>query len=201
MTRLTVLLAVSALFAGCGGDAATTKASGSTATTGGAASATKSGADAPSASAPAPAAPAAAIDLGFGGAKLQMKILSSQFNTEVMKGATMTYVYLYNNMEAKYKKDKDQVYFYFALRGKDGTTKAEPKLGGSYPLGKGPDKLEELSFELGLGDGTKQIQFDPAKASGNVEITSATAEEVRGKIDVTEGDNSVKGEFVAKIAR
>ncbi|HMS08926.1 MAG TPA: hypothetical protein PKE66_05550, partial [Pyrinomonadaceae bacterium] len=45
----------------------------------------------------------------------------------------------------------------------------------------------------------EKISVDTRKAEGEVRITSVTDDTISGEIDLTEGGNSVKGPFTAKI--
>ena len=45
----------------------------------------------------------------------------------------------------------------------------------------------------------EKISVDTRKAEGEVRITSVTEDSISGEVDLTEGGNSVKGPFTAKI--
>jgi hypothetical protein len=92
------------------------------------------------------------------------------------------------------------------LTGEDGTTKDSPVKVGTYSaqanqvngvrsvmvISSADGKQTEMGFKslMGLGD---------KKASGEVKIASVTADTVSGEVNLTEGDNSLKGTFTAKL--
>lgn len=92
------------------------------------------------------------------------------------------------------------------LIGEDGTDKNSPLKVGTYAaqadktkgvrvakvLTFADGKQTETSFNSLMGNGDK-------KATGEVKITSVTAESVSGEVDLTEGDKAIKGVFTAKI--
>lgn len=63
------------------------------------------------------------------------------------------------------------------------------------------DSLSVATFADGKETNTSfDTMFSGSKITGQVEVTAVTADAVSGKIDVTDGDKSVKGTFTAKIA-
>ena len=64
------------------------------------------------------------------------------------------------------------------------------------------DSLMVSTFADGKETNTNfETQFSASKITGQVEVTSVTADAISGKIDVTDGDKSVKGNFTANIAK
>jgi len=46
-----------------------------------------------------------------------------------------------------------------------------------------------------------KVWLDRGTLTGDVKLTSASAEEISGEIDVTSGDTSIKGSFTANILK
>ena len=47
----------------------------------------------------------------------------------------------------------------------------------------------------------RKAWLDRSTLSGQVKVTSATADEISGDIDLTAGDNTIKGSFTAKVLK
>ena len=62
------------------------------------------------------------------------------------------------------------------------------------------DSISVVTFADGKETNTNfDTNFSSSKITGQVEVTSVTADAISGKIDVTEGDKSIKGTFTAKM--
>lgn len=90
------------------------------------------------------------------------------------------------------------------LTGEDGSGKDTPFKPGTYsPKAANVNGVRYANISS-FADGTptdskfEVMSLGGGKAAGDVKITSVTADEVRGTIDLTEGDKTVKGTFVAK---
>jgi hypothetical protein len=99
----------------------------------------------------------------------------------------------------------DQVRVLLQLVGEEGTDLKSDLKPGTYkadPAGKFM-KLESLivsTFADGKETNTSfETMSSVSKITGEVKVTSATADSITGTIDVTDGDKSVKGSFTAKV--
>lgn len=99
----------------------------------------------------------------------------------------------------------DQVRVMIQLIGEEGTDqkadikpgiyKADPKVKFMKV-----DSVSVVTFADGKETNTSfDTMFSGSKITGQVEVTSVTADIVSGKIDVTDGDKSIKGTFSAKL--
>jgi hypothetical protein len=102
----------------------------------------------------------------------------------------------------------DQLRVDIQLTGEDGTKDDSPFKVGTYSAQAekfngvrfvrintfADGKQTETNFSSLMGWGDK-------KASGEVKITSVTADTVSGEVNLTEGDKSIKGTFTAKLPK
>lgn len=99
----------------------------------------------------------------------------------------------------------DQIRVMLQLIGEEGTDQKSELKPGTYkadPSGKfmKVDSLTVSTFADGKETNTNfDTMFSGSKITGEVKVTSVTADAVSGTIDVTEGDKSVKGSFTAKV--
>ncbi len=98
----------------------------------------------------------------------------------------------------------DQARVSFSIYGESGTALKDEIKPGTYKVDKearfmSVSTVTVMTFAEG---NDKETYFDlrAADAKGEIKITSVTAEAVSGSIDVSQGENSVKGSFTAKIA-
>ncbi len=97
---------------------------------------------------------------------------------------------------------EDQVRVVFNLIGEEGTNDKSPLKAGTYSAKADKFmKVETVGIVSRRGSSDTKTWFDRSTLSGQVKITSASADEIAGDIDVTAGDNSVKGSFTAKILK
>jgi len=100
----------------------------------------------------------------------------------------------------------EQVRLTLQLIGAEGTDEKgqiKPGVYNADPSGKymKVDSLTVATFADGKESTSNfETQFSTSKITGQVEVKSVTADSVSGTIDVTEGDRSVKGSFIAKVA-
>lgn len=96
-----------------------------------------------------------------------------------------------------------QMQVFFKLQDKANATKDTPFVAGDYPS-KPQDQFEKF-YSLAIftysetGDRENKILGGYDLTKGGVKITSVTGDTVVGEIDVTNGENTVKGPFTAKI--
>ncbi|MBK8305375.1 MAG: hypothetical protein IPK98_19145 [Chloracidobacterium sp.] len=99
----------------------------------------------------------------------------------------------------------DQARVSFSIYGESGTGLKDEVKPGTYKVDKeGRFMSVSTVTVMTFADGNdKETYFDlrAADAKGEIKVTSVTADAVSGSIDVTQGENSVKGNFTAKIAK
>lgn len=100
----------------------------------------------------------------------------------------------------------EQVRLILQLIGEEGTDHNSELKAGTYkadPTGKFMklDYLSVVTFaDVKEVNTSFDTSFSTSKITGQVTVTSVTADSISGTIDVTEGDKAVKGPFTAKIA-
>ena len=99
----------------------------------------------------------------------------------------------------------DQVRLSMQLVGAEGTdhnSEFKPGVYKTDPAGKYMklDSLGITTFADGKEVNTRFDTMSSSKISGQVEVKTVTADSISGTIDVTDGDKTIKGDFVAKIA-
>ena len=96
----------------------------------------------------------------------------------------------------------DQVRVMFSLIGEQGTDdKALPKAGTYSAKADKFMKVETVGIVSRKGGTDNKVWLDRSTLTGEVKVTSATADEISGDIDVSAGDTSIKGSFTAKILK
>lgn len=100
----------------------------------------------------------------------------------------------------------EQIRVGIQLTGEDGTTKDSPFKVGTYSAQADKVNGVRLVKVSIFADGKQKdttfnslMGFGDKKASGEVQITSVTADAVSGEVNLTEGDKSIKGAFTAKL--
>jgi hypothetical protein len=96
----------------------------------------------------------------------------------------------------------DQIRVEFSLVGDQGTDeKAPPKAGAYSAKADKFMKVETVGIVSRKGGADNKVWLDRSTLSGEVKVTSASADEISGDIDVSAGDTSIKGSFTAKILK
>ena len=96
----------------------------------------------------------------------------------------------------------DQVRVVFSLIGGEGTNDKSPLKAGTYSAKADKYmKVESAGIVSRKGGPDNKAWFDRSTLSGQVKVTSATADEISGDIDLMAGDNAIKGSFTAKILK
>jgi len=96
----------------------------------------------------------------------------------------------------------DQVRVVFSLIGEEGTNDKSPLKAGTYSAKADKHmKVETVGIVSRKGGTDNKAWLDRSTLSGEVKVTSATADEISGDIDVTAGENTIKGSFTAKILK
>jgi hypothetical protein len=96
----------------------------------------------------------------------------------------------------------DQVRVEFSLVGDQGTDEKAPLKAGTYSAKADKFmKVETVGIVSRKGGADNKVWLDRGSLTGEVKVTSASADEISGDIDVASGDTSIKGSFTAKILK
>ena len=96
----------------------------------------------------------------------------------------------------------DQVRAVFSLVGDEGTNEKSPPKAGTYSATANKFmKVEDVAIVSRKGGADNKAWLDRSTLSGQVKVTSPTADEISGDIDLTAGDNTIKGSFTAKVLK
>ena len=94
----------------------------------------------------------------------------------------------------------DQVRVVFSLVGEQGGNEKTPPKAGTYSAKADKFmKVEDVGIVSRKGGPDNKFWFDRGTVTGQVKVTSATAESISGDVDLTAGDNNIKGSFTAKV--
>ena len=97
---------------------------------------------------------------------------------------------------------EDQMRVVFSLVGEEGTKDPTPLKAGTYSAKADKYmKVETVGIVTRKGSADVKHWFDRSTLSGQVNVTSVTDDAISGDIDVTAGENAIKGSFTAKILR
>ena len=97
---------------------------------------------------------------------------------------------------------EDQVRVVFSLIGDQGTNDKSPPKAGTYSAKADKFmKVESVGIVARKGGADVKSWLDRSMLSGEVKVTSASADEIRGDFDLTSGDSSIKGSFTAKVLK
>jgi hypothetical protein len=96
----------------------------------------------------------------------------------------------------------DQMRVEFSLIGEQGTNEKSPLKAGTYSAKADKFmKVETVGIVSRKGGADNKVWLDRSTLTGEVKVTSASADEISGDIDVSAGDTSIKGSFTAKILK
>jgi len=96
----------------------------------------------------------------------------------------------------------DQVRMVFSLIGDEGSNGKSPPKAGTYSAKADKFmKAESVGIVARKGGADVKSWLDRSMLSGEVKVTSASAEEISGDVDLTSGDSSIKGSFTAKVLK
>ncbi len=96
----------------------------------------------------------------------------------------------------------DQVRVVFSLVGEQGGNDKSPPKAGIYSAKADKFmKVEDVAIVSRKGGADSKQWLERSTLSGEVKVTSASADEVAGDFDLTSGDSSVKGSFTAKVLK
>ena len=97
---------------------------------------------------------------------------------------------------------EDQMRVVFSLVGEEGTKDPAPLKAGTYSAKADKYmKVETVGIVTRKGSADTKTWFDRSSLTGQVTVTSVTDDSISGDIDVTAGDNAIKGSFTAKILK
>jgi hypothetical protein len=97
---------------------------------------------------------------------------------------------------------EDQMRVVFSLVGEEGTKDPTPLKAGTYSAKADKYmKVETVGIVTRKGTADTKTWFDRNSVTGQVTVTSVTDDSISGDIDVTAGDNAIKGAFTAKILK
>jgi hypothetical protein len=96
----------------------------------------------------------------------------------------------------------DQVRVVFNLIGEEGTNDKSPLKAGTYSAKADKFmKVESVGIVSRKGAADTKFWFDRSTLTGEVKLTSASADQIAGDINVSAGDNTIKGSFTAKVLK
>jgi len=96
----------------------------------------------------------------------------------------------------------DQVRVEFSLVGDEGgNEKTAPKTGTYSAKADKYMKVESVGIVTRKGTADNKQWLDRGSMTGEVKVTSVSDDSISGDIDVTAGDTSIKGSFIAKILK
>lgn len=96
----------------------------------------------------------------------------------------------------------DQVRVEFSLIGDQGTDdKAPPKAGTYSAKADKFMKVETVGIVSRKGGADNKVWLDRSTLTGSVKVTSASADEISGDVNLSGGDTAIKGSFTAKILK
>jgi hypothetical protein len=94
----------------------------------------------------------------------------------------------------------DQLRVVLSLAGEQGGNEKTPPKAGTYSARADKFmKVEDVLIVSRKGGGENKFWLDRSTLSGDVKVTSASATSISGDIDLTAGDNAIKGSFTAKV--
>jgi hypothetical protein len=96
----------------------------------------------------------------------------------------------------------DQVRVVFSLIGDEGTNDKSPPKAGTYSAKADKFmKVESAGLVARKGGADAKSWLDRSMLSGEVKVSSASADEISGDVDLTSGETSIKGSFTAKVLK
>ena len=97
---------------------------------------------------------------------------------------------------------EDQVRVVFSLVGAEGTNDKSAVTAGTYSAKADKFmKVDDVSIVSKKGNQDSKQTLDRGGLTGQVKLTSVSADQITGDIDLTSGDDSIKGSFTAKILK
>ena len=88
----------------------------------------------------------------------------------------------------------------FSLIGAEGTNDKSPLKAGTYSAKADKYmKVESAGIVSRKGGADSKLWLDRSTLSGEVKVTSASADSISGDVDLTAGENTIKGSFTARV--
>lgn len=95
---------------------------------------------------------------------------------------------------------EDQVRVTFNLIGAEGTNDKSPLKTGTYSAKADKYmKVETAGIVTRKGSADNKLWLDRSTLTGEVKVTSVSADSISGEVDLTAGENAIKGSFTAKV--
>lgn len=96
----------------------------------------------------------------------------------------------------------DQVRVVFSLIGDQSTNEKSPPKAGTYSAKADKFmKVEDAGIVSRKGGQDNKAWLDRSTLTGEVKVTTASADEISGDFDLSSGDTSIKGSFTAKVLK
>ena len=97
---------------------------------------------------------------------------------------------------------EDHIRVTFGLVGPEGTNDKSPPQTGTYSAKADKFmKVEDVAIVSRKGGTDNKSSFDRSTLTGEVKVSSASADEISGDIDLSAGETSIRGPFTAKILK
>ena len=95
---------------------------------------------------------------------------------------------------------EDHLRVVFSLVGDEGGNEKTPPKAGTYSAKADKFmKVESVGIVTHKGGADSTAWFDRSNTSGEVKVTSASGDSISGDVDLTSGQQSIKGSFTAKV--
>jgi hypothetical protein len=96
----------------------------------------------------------------------------------------------------------DQVRVVFNLIGEEGTNDKSPPKAGDYSAKADKFlKTETVGLVARRNSADLKSWLDRTTLTGEVKVTTASADEISGNVDLSSGDISIKGSFTARVLK
>jgi len=94
----------------------------------------------------------------------------------------------------------DHVRVVFSLVGEQGGNEKTPPKAGTYSAKADKFmKVEEVAIVSRKGGNDSKVWLDRSTLTGEVKVTSASANTMSGEVNLTAGESTIKGSFTAKV--
>ena len=94
----------------------------------------------------------------------------------------------------------DQLRVVFNLVGEEGGNEKTPPKAGTYSAKADKFmKVEDAAIVSRKGGADSKVWLDRSTLSGEVKVTSASADSISGEVNLTAGETTIKGSFRAKV--
>ena len=104
-------------------------------------------------------------------------------------------------LDKPFKSDDDMRVVFNLVGEQGGTEKSAVKIGTYSAKADKFMKVEDVAIVSRKGGADNKVFLDRSTLSGDVKITSASDDSVAGDVDLTAGDTTIKGSFMAKVLK